>query len=152
MFYVEAPIYPLDLPHSPSIFLAGGITGCPDWQTEMVEKLKNEELIIFNPRRKTFDITKKEESGIQIKWERDHLKGSKYISFWFCKDQVQPIVLFELGKYAFSNEHVIFIGIEPGYPREMDVSIQIGLEMNLHINRSLDELVDEIKRGLKIGY
>jgi Nucleoside 2-deoxyribosyltransferase like len=152
MIYVEAPNFPSNLPQLPSVFLAGGITGCPDWQSEMVEKLKDEDLIIFNPRRKTFDITKKEESGLQIKWERDHLIEAKIISFWFCKDQIQPIVLFELGKYAFLKKHGIAIGVEPGYPREMDVRTQVGLELSIQIYKSLDELAEEIKRELKLAF
>jgi Nucleoside 2-deoxyribosyltransferase like len=147
MFYIEAPNYPSDLPDLPSLFLAGGITGCPDWQKEIIEKLKDEDIMIFNPRRKSFDIKKKEESSVQIKWERDHLKKADMISFWFCKDQIQPIVLFELGKYAFSGQHKIFIGVEPGYPRETDVMTQVGLEMDVKIQNSLDKLAEEIKKG-----
>src|SRR6266498_690265 len=34
-----------------SLFLAGGIMGCPDWQREMVEALRGTTLVVLNPRR-----------------------------------------------------------------------------------------------------
>jgi hypothetical protein len=35
----------------------------------------------------------------QIAWEYHHLKQAEAIMFWFCKETIQPIVLFELGKW-----------------------------------------------------
>ena len=41
-----------------NLFLAGGITNCPDWQSELIKKLKNLKLDynlnVYNPRRKIF--------------------------------------------------------------------------------------------------
>jgi len=34
-----------------SVFLAGGITGCEDWQDEIVEMLKDTNFVLLNPRR-----------------------------------------------------------------------------------------------------
>ena len=147
MLYVEAPNYKENLPNLKSIFLAGGITGCSDWQSELIQKIQNKDLIVFNPRRRFFDITDKSASGVHIKWERDHLSEADYISFWFCKDQIQPIVLFELGKYAFSWEHEIVVGVEFGYPREIDVMTQLTIEMpEIIIHRTLDEMAEAILR------
>ena len=45
-----------------SVFLAGGITDCPDWQSEVIKYLRRYEinnkldLVVYNPRRKFFDI------------------------------------------------------------------------------------------------
>lgn len=63
------------------LFLAGGITNCPDWQSEMIEKLsfiKN--LTVFNPRRKNFPIHDPKASEEQITWEFNWLKNSDIIS------------------------------------------------------------------------
>ncbi|CED92441.1 hypothetical protein [Actinomyces succiniciruminis] len=44
-------------PHNhghPQIFLAGGITGCPDWQADAIQMLTElgpDNLVIANPRR-----------------------------------------------------------------------------------------------------
>lgn len=39
-----------------AIFLAGGISNCPDWQSQMVELLKPSPWIILNPRRANFPL------------------------------------------------------------------------------------------------
>ena len=47
MKYIEAP-KELNEDHGvsvPAIFLAGGITDCPDFQKEMVEKLKDQSVL-----------------------------------------------------------------------------------------------------------
>ena len=46
---VEAPneIYSIEKQWDTKIFLAGGISNCPDWQAEMIEKLKVANLIVF---------------------------------------------------------------------------------------------------------
>ena len=36
---------------SPSLFLAGGITDCPDWQDEAIAMLRGSPLTVVNPRR-----------------------------------------------------------------------------------------------------
>jgi hypothetical protein len=35
----------------PAVFLAGGITGCPDWQAELVRMLADVPVALLNPRR-----------------------------------------------------------------------------------------------------
>lgn len=114
--------------HNKKLFLAGGITNCPDWQQDMISKLKDlDGLTIFNPRRPDFDTTKPEETVKQIVWEFKHLKESDFISFWFSKGSVNPIVLYELGMYGNSSNKNITIGIDPEYTRKQDVMIQTKL-------------------------
>jgi hypothetical protein len=72
------------------------------------------------------------------------------ICFWFCKDTIQPITLFELGKYYFKKmPDTVFVGIEFGYPREADVIYQIEFDQhplgNRAILRNLDEMAMMIK-------
>ena len=42
----------------PSVFLAGGITKCREWQDEVVSALSSDEIpgVLLNPRRKDFPI------------------------------------------------------------------------------------------------
>lgn len=110
----------------PSLFLAGGITDCPDWQKEMTKKLNNTDIIILNPRRENFDINEKDAAKKQIAWEYRHLRYASAISFWFPKETLCPIVLFELG-YWFNRSKEIFIGVHPEYKRKEDVYIQVSL-------------------------
>lgn len=56
------------------LFLAGGISNCPDWQSEVIKMLSETDLSIANPRRpygleKTGDAAAK-----QIAWEHEMLR------------------------------------------------------------------------------
>ncbi len=143
--YVEAPKEAGAL-STKSVFLAGGITGCPGWQEPMasalIEGTKN--LVVFNPRRANFPIHDPKAAEAQITWEHRHLRASSAVSFWFCKDTVQPIVLYELGAWSMTSKS-IFVGVEPGYPREQDVRIQTRLiRPEVQIASTLDGLVKQV--------
>lgn len=142
MLYVESPeTYNGNLK---SIFLAGGITGCRDWQMEMVVFLSHLDIAIFNPRRKNFPIQDPSAAEKQIKWEHEHLTKTNFISFWFCPETLNPIVLYELG-YWITSDKTIFIGVDPDYQRRQDVEIQSSLvRPNLEIVYSVLDLTDQI--------
>jgi len=143
--YIEAPKEAGALSHR-SVFLAGGITGCPDWQTTMAKGLleATRELVIFNPRRENFPIHEPRAAEAQIAWEHRHLRASSAVSFWFCKDTIQPIVLYELGAWSMTSKH-IFVGVEPGYPREQDVRIQTRLvRPYVNVVSKLEDLVKQV--------
>lgn len=111
--------------NSVKLFLAGGISNSRNWQHEVINMLKNlDHLSIFNPRRKNFDLLNKELIKQQIEWEYKYLQSADIISFWFTKETLNPITLYELGKWGNSSEKEIVIGIEPGYLRKEDVIIQ----------------------------
>ena len=54
MQYIEAPHPYPQYVLLKSIFLAGGITNCPDWQQQMVQLLHHTDYMLLNPRRKCF--------------------------------------------------------------------------------------------------
>lgn len=126
MKYIEIPAeYAQESTGECGLFIAGGITRCPDWQSELVKLLKNENIAIFNPRRSNFptDIDISEE---QIGWEHRYLRRAMAISFWFPKETICPIVLYELGAWSMTKKK-IFVGIHPEYSRRKDVEIQTRL-------------------------
>jgi hypothetical protein len=136
MKYVEAPneVYGVEYAFRKKLFLAGGITNCPDWQSDFVKffsKEKNaDKYVVYNPRRKNFPIEDPNASDEQIAWEYDKLKNSDVILFWFSKGSLNPIVLYELGRWGNSDilkRKQIFVGIDPGYERTQDVIIQTKL-------------------------
>ncbi len=131
-----------------SVFIAGGITNCLDWQKELIEGLKTEDIVIFNPRRKKFSI---KDDGIkyeQIKWEHDYLRKSDAISFWFPDSSDCPITLYELGTWSNQNKK-IFIGVSPKYSRRYDVETQTKLiKPEIEIVYSLSELSQQIKNWI----
>jgi hypothetical protein len=119
------------------LFLAGDISGCPDWQNEIMERLFNDSedkthdylcnVIVFNPRREHFPIHIKEESERQIVWEFNRLKEADIIAFWFSRGSLNPISLYELGKWGNSSNKSIIVGIDDEYERKFDVEVQTRL-------------------------
>jgi hypothetical protein len=143
MKYVEAPERYSGF--DKSLFLAGGITGCPGWQKELVESLENENIVLMNPRRADFPIHDPKASFKQIHWEHDHLRKADGISFWFPKEALCPIALYELGAWSMSNKP-IFVGVDPDYQRRQDVEIQTELARSgVEIVYDLNSLSEQIK-------
>ena len=99
MKYIESPTY-LSTKSDQTIFLSGGITGCPEWQLEIINLLKDFDIVLLNPRRKIFPIDDPNASDEQIKWEFDHLRKADAILFWFPRESICPIALYELGAWC----------------------------------------------------
>jgi len=130
-----------------SIFLAGGISSCPDWQGELIQKIKQyrfqKNYTFYNPRRKIFHDSNAVE--IQIKWEYERLKKSDIIIFWFSEGGLNSIVLYELGLHGNSHNRKIIVGVHPDYERKQDVIIQTNLARpDINIVHSLDDIVKNL--------
>lgn len=148
---IEAPS--IERPVYPSVFLAGGITNCYDWQNKVIEQLKNSNtnLSIFNPKRQNFDILDSDETFKQIKWEFDRLETADIFSIYFCNSEsVQPICMYELGRnvvrmqnrFPSDWEKHIVVSVEDGYKRADDVRIQLKLcapKMRIDMNATPDD-------------
>lgn len=124
----------------PSIFLAGGITNCKDWQSQVInylsEYFNDTKIVIYSPRRENFPIDDPSAAEEQITWEYEHLNNARIFTMYFCNSESdQPICMYELGRYVEHMKHYylddykdrIVISIENGYKREKDVVIQMGL-------------------------
>jgi len=148
--YIEAVEgYGLECLGKDSVFLAGGITGCPEWQDEMVEYLSNTDLTILNPRRKDFPIGDPDAAHEQIKWEHHALRAAGRILFWFPCETICPIVLYELGAWSMT-EKTLHVGVHPDYARRQDVEIQTGLQRpEIAISYSLKELAWELVNAME---
>ena len=122
--------------------MAGGISNCPDWHTELRERLALCDITLLNPRRANFPIDDPNAAQEQIAWECEHLRAATAISFWFPSQTLCPITLFELGAWshwqgqifnAETQEHQlfrkpIFVGAHPDYQRKQDIEIQMKLQ------------------------
>ena len=127
-----------------AIFCAGGISNCPDWQSQIVELLKPSPWIILNPRRANFSIDNPDAAQQQIAWEYRHLRLASAILFWFPQETLCPITLYELGAWSMTDK-LLFVGVHPNYPRRQDVEIQTGLvRPEIEIVYSLEELAEQI--------
>ena len=128
--YIEAP-----QPYTgtaPSIFLAGGITDCPNWQADAAYRIltASDTAVVLNPRRANFPIEDPSAARAQIEWEFHLLTRVATVAlFWFpASTSIQPIALFELGRYVALRKRVV-IGCDPLYLRRLDVVEQMRLAL-----------------------
>lgn len=135
-----------------SIFLAGGISNCSDWQKDVAERIAAEtDAIVYNPRRVDFDMSAYEEvSRQQIIWEWHALRQATVNLFWFPPETLCPITLLEYGS-AMERLHTgaLMCGTHPDYARRFDVIEQTKLKQHGHIFDNLDTLVDQTIMLLK---
>lgn len=123
-------------------FLAGGITNCQEWQDRVIELLSDidDNLVVFNPRRKNFPINDPNASLEQIQWEFNWLEQCDIFSMYFDgpTKSDQPICFYELGrniermKQRFPNNWMnrIVITCNANFKRINDVLIQTHLATN----------------------
>lgn len=110
----------------PTLFLAGGISNCPNWHDSLAKLLETSRLTLLNPRRENFPMDDPEASRFQIEWEFEHLHRAHAVSFWFPCQTLCPITLYELGVWI-SSAKPVFVGLHPEYGRRIDVEIQTSL-------------------------
>jgi len=147
LIVVRAPNdFPLTLSRTrPSLFMAGGISNCPDWQELMIERCSHLDAIFINPRRYDFDVMDPKQSDIQIEWEHCNLEIADIVSFWFPEETLCPITLFELGKIAMSDKPMV-VGVHPGYKRKFDVIKQLSIiRPEIEVIDNLDGFFNEVQ-------
>lgn len=128
------------------VFLAGGITGCPEWQRDVIAKLEGENILVMNPRREGFDASDPSMEEHQIDWEYRHILYADVMFFWFPEETLCPITLFELGKCAADKGYPLIVGCHPGYKRRRDVIIQLGLMgIPTTVRDSLEAVIEDLK-------
>jgi hypothetical protein len=144
-------------PRLKSLFLAGGISNCPEWQDEFIGIMSElsgipYDFTLINPRREDFDVANPRQSSDQIAWEYAHLQDADAISFWFPKETLCPITLFELGSAIRNPYKPIFVGCHPEYARRFDVEHQLSIvRPEVVVVDSLELLALEIKKELAHG-
>jgi hypothetical protein len=134
-----------------AIFLGGGITNCPDWQAEARECLSffRPDLILLNPRRSNFPMGKLDEGRKQIKWEQRHIERAHGMLFWFPKETLCPITLFELGR-AMRSHKPLFVGTHPDYQRRFDLQVQFeDFRPDITIYSSVRQLCEAVRDNFK---
>lgn len=130
----------------PSVFLAGGITGCPDWQAIAAARLAPH-ADVLNPRRRTYVATD-DEYERQVAWEYRHLRRADLILFWFAAEAIQAIALYELGAFG-PGEKPIVVGADPAYPRRTDVILQLShARPGLVVHSTLESTIETVVNTL----
>jgi nucleoside 2-deoxyribosyltransferase-like protein len=139
----------IEAPHQfdgrgPSLFLAGGVTGCADWQARLVDMLPGLDVTALNPRRRHFDVADDSATVEQIEWEFRHLRRASAIAFWFPAESICPIALFELGAWSERGTPLL-VGADARYVRRRDVVEQLRLaRAGTPIAATLDDLAASI--------
>lgn len=117
------------------IFLAGSIemgTQAEKWQERLAKDLKDEKVILFNPRRDDWDSswvqdpTPGTQFHQQVNWEIDHIRRSDLVVFYFDPETQSPITLMELG-YCIGTGKPIVICCPKEYFRCGNVTIMARL-------------------------
>ena len=147
--YIEAPEeFEGD---GPSLFFAGGITACFDWQSQLARDLADLPFTILNPRRRHFPMNDPTAAAAQIAWEHRHLRKAGAVLFWFPSETLCPITLYELGAWSMSAKP-LFIGTHPDYQRRLDVEIQTRLARpEVTVVSSLDDLAQQVRLRFQAG-
>ncbi|MDG4795218.1 nucleoside 2-deoxyribosyltransferase domain-containing protein [Micromonospora sp. WMMD1082] len=125
--YIESPTeYTGD---DTAIFLAGGISGCPDWQADAVTLLRDTPCTVLNPRRARYPMDDAAAAAQQVAWEHRHLHRASVILFWFPASPTsdQPIALYELGVHAATARVPVAVGADPAYRRHRDLILQMSV-------------------------
>jgi hypothetical protein len=145
MDVIEAPN---PFPQHSDVFLGGGISGCPDWQTDAIYRLRDIPGTVLNPRREgefTEAIAYE-----QITWEYHALRTADTVFFWFPMETLCPITLFELGVFTQRKDTRLIVGVHPDYARRFDVIRQLELARpEVDVQDNIFGLVEEYKRSLR---
>jgi len=143
MRYLEAPTQFSG--RERTLFLAGGISGCRDWQRELVARLAETDLVILNPRRANFPMGDPAAGREQIEWEFRHQRRATMAAFWFPPETLCPITLYELGAWSMLLDKPLFVGTDPAYARRFDVEVQLALARpEVRVVGSLAELAGQV--------
>lgn len=141
-----------------TLFLAGSIDmgKAKEWQTQMEVALKDEEVVICNPRRLDFDATQiySEDNPYmveQIEWELEHIEISDVVVFVFDENGLAPITLYELGlvsKEVYTCNKVGIVYCPHGYWKRANVIVN-SMFYDFIIVHSMEELIEQTKKALK---
>lgn len=129
------------------VFLAGSIGGSSDnvltsdWQSIIVNKFKESNITIFNPRRDEWDSSWKQEQketmfNEQVNWEMNNLEDSDIIFMYLAPDTKAPISLLELGLNAASGKMIVVC--PDGFWRKGNVEI-VCTRYNIPLFNTLEE-------------
>lgn len=132
-----------------AIFLAGSIDNgvAPDWQKDVLEALRDKNVMLMNPRRKDWDPNSGDnEVERQVNWELEAMEYANYIIMYLAEGSKAPISLLELGLEAQSGR--ILVAAHPTYYRRVNVRV-VCERNNIPLFETLEELIQAISEKIK---
>lgn len=139
-----------------TVFLAGSISGpipktlADDWQSKVVEQLRNHSVLFYNPRCRHWDPTWEQSITNpkfveQVTWERDHLRTADLVVFYFDPTTLAPITLLEFGRHLADRAIVCCPG---GYSRKGNVDVECMLA-GIPVYETFDRMIEVLKERTK---
>ena len=136
----------------PSVFLAGGVQNCEEWQTQLTDLIDTSLYDVVNPRGQNsrLEVNPRE----HMLWEHRALDQSDSAIFWFPKGTVCATALLELGRMlerASRHSVRLVIGWHPKYSRAVDIETLIAIETQakdyvIHSGEGWDTLVEVVQK------
>jgi len=127
MIEIQAP-QPIPESSDRKVFLAGSIEmgDAEHWQKKVIEKLKDQPVVLLNPRRDDWDASWKQSKDDpnfreQVEWELNALSKSDFIILYLDPNTRSPISLLEMGLYAQSGR--LLVVCPGGFWRKGNVDI-----------------------------
>jgi hypothetical protein len=134
------------------VFLAGSIDKKShiDWQTRVAMALENENILLLNPTRHSWDMSWKlsaddPQFSEQVGWELEQLEQADLVVINMLPESQSPISLLEFGLHAKSGK--IVVCCPEGFWKKGNVDMVCR---HYHVNQvnNLDELITYIKQKL----
>lgn len=134
-----------------SIFLCGSIEmgAAEDWQQAITDGLKDEDVLIINPRRQNWDSSWAQEITNapfreQVEWELDGIDACDLAIFYFAPNTKSPITLLELGVCAATRADRTIVCCPDGFWRKGNVDIVCNRHDVPQV-KTLADLADAVK-------
>lgn len=129
----------------PTVFLAGGIVGCPDWQNQVMQGLSDLRILFFNPRHdkdgKDIHFNSKVDQ-----WVENWIIRTGLVAFWFCKETTQHKWIFQLGRMSDKVKPII-VGLHPDYKFAQDIqNLFILSRVRARLVYNIEDLIDKIRQ------
>ena len=123
------------------VFLAGAIDmgSAVDWQSYVIDALKECEIILLNPRRPNFTP---DTLDAQIRWELDAMDKAYVVFMWFPQAAKAPISLLETGLWM--DRKKLLIGVEHGFYRRRNLELTCE-HYGVRLWDNLDAMIQEIR-------
>jgi hypothetical protein len=146
----------------PSLFLGGSIEmgKAVHWQFEVEEHFRNQDIVIFNPRRPNWDASwtqssENNEFVHQVEWELAKLQAADAIVMVFDKNTLSPISLLELGLSAGRNAETALNKMIVLCPNEFWRSGNVEIVCNRYsipMVNSMDDLLEDVEALMRRNF
>lgn len=131
-------------------FLAGSIEQgkAEEWQQEVIDLLKEKNVIIYNPRRLDWNDKLEQDKDDanfyeQVNWELDHIEKADIVLMYFDPASKSPISLLELGILtAYPNK--LLVCCPQGFWRKGNIDI-VCQRYNIKTTESKAEFLKKIQ-------